>query len=616
MLSPRFPFRAEELQDVFSRSRLASTWRNKVRYKLRNQLLPDPIEHLDTHRNLAAVCQSIERKVLGGSYAPASVRRVLAEKSKGLCRQLVVPSAEDALVLQCLSDSLYSDIKGKAPSPQAYFEPDDQRFNQVRADLFAEPRYGTFKSWLNFQRAVFRFPDNHNYVVVTDIANYYDFISYTHLRNIISGTVPVRESVLDMLIYILSGFLWQPDYTPRIEIGLPQINLDAPRILAHCFLYELDKFLQDRVWLSFVRFMDDIDFGVDTIAQAKEILRDVDLVLQTRQVRLNSGKTQILTAQEAGRYFRVHENAVLDLLASRINSKIKSGASLARERKHLSLALSKMYWRGDFDTGAGEKILKRMLSSCRHTDTNVPIRILKDIVNRRPGSRDGALSYMASTRLTPSKMAIVRRFITSKHNIDHLSGISCAATFVDGRVRRRWEARPEALAAMNHLAKRDANGVYAALWIGSKFADSKELLDLIGRTRSNWEGDGILGRLVGGLSPCFANTSEETAYRNLLYRARNPDALKVLSFHDDIREEPAAYSGIRSIVEATNPSNPLAITHPKLLIILSVFANPRISTTIKSRLITNHKLAWSDALYRRLARQAITPTSLRSNIKP
>jgi hypothetical protein len=37
--------------------------------------------------------------------------------------------------------------------------------------------------------------------------------------------------------------------------------------------------------------MDDIDIGVETIAEAKHTLRSVDLVLQTRQVRLNSGKT-------------------------------------------------------------------------------------------------------------------------------------------------------------------------------------------------------------------------------------------------------------------------------------------------------------------------------------
>jgi hypothetical protein len=80
-----------------------------------------------------------------------------------------------------------------------------------------------------------------------------------------------------MLIYVLSNLLWQPDNMPRVEIGLPQINLDAPRLLAHCFLYDLDAFLASDSSRDFVRFMDDIDIGVDTIAAAKEVLKSVDL---------------------------------------------------------------------------------------------------------------------------------------------------------------------------------------------------------------------------------------------------------------------------------------------------------------------------------------------------
>src|SRR5271169_4211712 len=120
-------------------------------------------------------------------------------------------------------------------------------------------RYGTFASWLNFQRELFSFSRTRAFIVVTDIANYYDSISYVHLRNVIAPISGVEECVLDMLIYVLSSLLWQPDYMPAVEIGLPQINLDAPRLLAHCFLYELDAYLDSDKNRDFVRFMDDID---------------------------------------------------------------------------------------------------------------------------------------------------------------------------------------------------------------------------------------------------------------------------------------------------------------------------------------------------------------------
>ena len=112
-----------------------------------------------------------------------------------------------------------------------------------------------------------------------------DGISYIHLRNVISGILHAEEPVLDMLIYVLSNLLWQPDYMPRVEIGLPQINLDAPRLLAHCFLYELDEYLASDHSRDFVRYMDDINVGIDSIAEAKGVLRSIDLVLQTKQIR-------------------------------------------------------------------------------------------------------------------------------------------------------------------------------------------------------------------------------------------------------------------------------------------------------------------------------------------
>ena len=125
--------------------------------------------------------------------------------------------------------------------------------------------------------------------MVTDIANYYDFISYEHLRNILADLSLAKEHALDLLIYSLSCMLWQPDYMPRVPVGLPQMNLDAPRLLAHCFLFEIDKFLDSVSAADFARFMDDIDIGVDSISEARDILKNLDLALQTRQVRLNSG---------------------------------------------------------------------------------------------------------------------------------------------------------------------------------------------------------------------------------------------------------------------------------------------------------------------------------------
>jgi len=273
---------------------------------MRRQPIPDPLENLDFHIRIEAICIAIEAEVLSGAYIPGTPIRFLSEKSKGLCRQLVIPSVKDALVLQALSDALWVEIRTKAPTQKSFYAPGEHKFSKPIKGHSSE--YGSLNPWLAFQERIFGFANIKDFIVVTDIANYYDSISYDHLRNILAELSLAREHALDLLIYTLSCMLWQPDYMPRVPVGLPQSNLDAPRLLAHCFLFEIDELLSQRVAIDFARYMDDIDVGVNSVAEGRAVLRDLDLALQTRQIRLNSGKTMILSETEARSHFKIREN--------------------------------------------------------------------------------------------------------------------------------------------------------------------------------------------------------------------------------------------------------------------------------------------------------------------
>ena len=171
MKSPRFDARAVKLRKIFSSRNIEQVWKEKVRISMRDQFLCDGIEHFDFHVAKSAEARKLSQLILNGDYMPQRPQRILVEKSKGLCRQLVLPSVRDAIVLQCLSDALYSEINGKAPTDRAFYEPKDHRFSTTRSG------YGTFAAWLNFQRELFKFSKNRNFIIVTDVANYYDSIS-------------------------------------------------------------------------------------------------------------------------------------------------------------------------------------------------------------------------------------------------------------------------------------------------------------------------------------------------------------------------------------------------------------------------------------------------------
>jgi hypothetical protein len=60
MHSPKFPLKAKDLKDVINVSRLKATWKNKVREAMRRQPIPDPLENLDFHTRIDAICLTIE----------------------------------------------------------------------------------------------------------------------------------------------------------------------------------------------------------------------------------------------------------------------------------------------------------------------------------------------------------------------------------------------------------------------------------------------------------------------------------------------------------------------------------------------------------------------------
>jgi hypothetical protein len=597
MKSPRFDTRARVLQRIFSPDNLERVWREKVRVAMRSQFLNDGIEYFDFHIDRRLECKKLSLLILRGEYIPEHAHRILVEKSKGLCRQLVIPAARDALVLQCLSDALYQEIKQKAPTDRAFFEPKEHRFSTER------DQYGTFASWLNFQRALFNFSKIRPFVVVTDIANYYDSISYVHLRNIISSISGVEECVLDMLIYVLSSLLWQPDYMPRVEIGLPQINLDAPRLLAHCFLYELDKFLASDPDRDFVRFMDDIDVGVDTIAAAKRTLRSIDLVLQTRQVRLNSGKTLILSQADALRHFRVVENARLDLLRSRIERKQNSRLNTDAERRLIVLRISRGLALKRFDDGNGDKILKRWIGLAAGVRANLSLRDLLRVFLLRPSVRENVCMYIRRRDLTVAGARMLATAAESEQLVDDAALVDLANHLVESAVittSRRNENIQRVITACNAT---QYFGLHCRMWLQSKYGEPFNLLETIKNGAETWIPHERLGRVVGSFVPVFRQTQLWPAYYSMLSESRNHGARDAYRFHVRLETELPAFKSMFEALSRPNPSRGTGITHAKFLCLLSALRNPKASVAQIDTLKTKNEAAWRDIYYRRMARR-------------
>lgn len=598
MQSPKFPFKKADIAAVINPARLRSRWKEKVRDAMRHQPIPDPLENLDFHIRLDVMCEALAAEVSSGAYIPYRPIRLLSEKSKGLCRQLVIPSVRDALVLQTLSDALWLELREKAPSKNAFYAPNDNRFSRMVQGQTSE--YGPLGPWLAFQRTILGFAKDRKYILVTDISNYYDGISYEHLRNILAGFAVAKEHLLDLLIYALSHMLWQPDYMPRVQVGLPQINLDAPRLLAHCFLFEIDKVLVSSQNADFARYMDDIDVGVDTVADAKRILRDLDLSMQTRQIRLNSGKTTILTQAEASKHFRIRENAFLNRLQRSITGTLKKHGRIDRERRFLMNAIRVGLRRGYFEGGMGEKILKRCINYARQYGAEIDLSDFLGLLIRCPGCRADLLKWWEHSSRPERGLPRIRDFVTSNEIVDDHALVAVAESLVLARLPANEETAGFINEICGSLDDKTGWGLFATLWIFSKYGSASELMRLVESRASIWIAEEHLSRLVSGVYPRMIGSKEQRRFEALVSRSANAWVRNVLDFHLQLSTSAAGVKPVRRFLIAPNPSLPNKISHPKFLMLCSALKNPHLSTQDAAQLHARHRFAFTDDHYKRI----------------
>lgn len=605
MKSPAFQLRAQRLRVIFTADRLKSAWKGVVRVSARRSQMRDIIEHFDLHLDQDRQFAKLINSIFEGRYTPAPPARVLVEKSKGLCRQLVMPSISDMVVLQVLSASLYAELKGKAPTKKAFFEPEEHAFSATGDKL----DYGGFAAWKKFQKTLLKFAEEREFVVVTDIANYYDSISYVHLRNVLSALSGEAECVLDMLIFILSGLLWQPDYMPRVEIGLPQIDIDAPRYLAHCFLFELDRHLAAKEDVDFVRFMDDIDIGVDTVSRAKTILKEIDLLLQTRQVRLNSGKTQILTKAEAEVHFCIEQNAELDELTEKLESKSDSKEDIKAEREVLQAMWIKGLKNRVFDKGNGEKILKRILGLCTRYRVALKTDEVAREFRRRPQCRDAVLRYfVAQGPLLADHLDHISSLLNSGLVVDQATYTSVANCVVEGSVAAGKKVDVSLAKLVESFPEDDLFGVYSRLILLSKYGSPIALRRQIEQGRAFWWQDYRLARLVGGLLPCFQNSQDEAArFIDLIKESRSHGATETFDFHERLEMDPSVFKQMRPFLKSPNTSKPTGITHAKFMCLISALRCSEVDFDQRKQLVAAQKKALADRHYLALYRRALGP---------
>jgi len=392
---------------------------------------------------------------------------------------------------------------------------------------------------------------------------------------------------------------------PNFGIGLPQMDLDAPRLLAHTHLFEIDALFAADPDADYARYMDDIDFGVDTLAKAKSVLRDLDLALQTRNLRVNSGKTQILTAQEAVGHFKIVENSFLNRMVERLELHSSDPPKVAFYGRLAVKLLRSNKARLRFSTGNGSKLIKRLLTIVKGTRTPIPDDVFRWLLVEHPGLRKELFSAWSKSGITKNQIDRLIEFLRSGEAIDDMVFILSINAMTHARFGRKFK---NSLFSNLRLSLKggEASMLYSRLLLVSRFDSFSLLWSEIANTYTIWSRHKFLSRQVAGFAPLFHNTPVWDNYAAMVRRWSGDEGMSVFEFHERLRTDPATVKGVRAFLKASNPSSGTEITHAKALMILSVIQNDKLDKLQRAQLVGMHQVMMSDAYYQSIFSVALS----------
>lgn len=576
---------ARELDAVFTVSRMRQAWKKDVRLGLRRQPLGDLHDFMDVHRNLDSYLRTLRSEVLGGQYRPQPPEVTLLEKRDGIPRRLSMPSPGDAILLQTIVDVLEAEISKRQPHPNAYY-------SQSHSPPSIDSVDGTFAYpwwilWPQFQKQIWRFADTFPFVVSTDLANYFDSIPLFKLRNAVAAFGAFSETVLNFLFYLLDAFTWKPFYMPSSGVGLPQINFDAPRLLAHAYLFRLDEELERAAGGNFVRWMDDINFGAHSREEARKTLRGIEIVLNSMGIRINTGKTKILDAKSATEYYWIQENSAITVLTNLMSSSTPASPLWSTQRSYARKRYER--FKKKPHVGQWDKVLKRYFTLFRKMKDPFPEKDVPVYLNDTPGMRGTICSYYTYLGPSQRRLSHLSEFLRSGQCLDDASLFQVVRVFVAWRGQAKGRRRDQILGLVSEISKLGTennpqtrytvSGVTSAIWLLAKYGSATELLSFLRRSNEVWTRSAWAARQAAAVVPLL-DVDGEQYVRDRIVQSGLPEALRVLASIDQLRSISAIDSQLRAyLFHPPDDSHPYPL---EKVVLLRVVLSSRIDRATRS----------------------------------
>ena len=463
--------RRDELKAVLAKPILVKTWRKIVRQQMRSMDILDLHDYYDFNYHINERAQTIEARVLSGQYKCHVPLTYTVEKKLGVCRHMTLPNPSDALVLQAIVEGIGDKVRATEKTGKAFYSRDKHNM-MLPHEAKLEDEYGLHwtKQWRRFQKEILKFSKEHEYLVVTDLTNYFDNIGLRELRHIISSRVEANEVTLDFLFNLIEQLSWSPDYLPTSLKGLPTIALEAPRLLAHSLLFEVDEIIDKRTDGCFVRWMDDINFGAESIDNACRILGSVNDVLKSRGLALNLGKTAIYDPIETEQHFMIIENNYLDDFENRRVAGEKKGLLAIELQSNFKKHLKNRHLQN------WSKVNKRYLTAASKLKTTRLLDSAVTFFTSQPGIRGNVSFYLRNLGPIKRTKFVALKLLNETNFYDDVSLFYLVKTVTDWTLKRSKEDK--VYIAQVYAILSDPESIfelYCLLWFLSKYGSKNQI---------------------------------------------------------------------------------------------------------------------------------------------
>lgn len=495
MLTDRFhQLRKQELDKVFSKLNIIKIWRKVVRNQLRTVDILDIYDYYDFNYNIDSRALLLRSDILSGNYSSSKPLIYRMEKKLGICRHLIIPQPTDALILQIITDKISPEILSNQPSKNSYYSRD--KHFVIKPHEIDEYGFDWRELWKKMQKKIYKFSEQKELIIVTDLSNYYDSIFIPELRKLTTGYIKNNEALLDILFGIIERNSWLPDYLPYTGRGLPTSNLEGIRLMAHSFLFEFDEIIKKKSNDSFTRWMDDVVIAVDSREEAVNVLSSSSDVLKSRGLALNLTKTNIYTAEEAEFHFLIDENRYLDSIDFDyyLDHGIKdiSNELVKRFKKHLKTNINAKYY---------EKITKRYVTAFTKINSKRILRDVPSLYNENPAIRSNLLYYLSTLGFDKRTADVVLKIFDELKLHDDISLFSICKLITDWDIpltKEGDEFIDEAIKKIKSFSieRKQIFDFYCLLWIRTKYDHPEDLYKFIFDYKGIWNSHPFLRRQV------------------------------------------------------------------------------------------------------------------------